>query len=357
MRRAACAAALVLAACAPEVGQPLFPREACRVVELIDAGSGAAVSGVEDIAWDPASRTLYVSAYDRLSVERADRAASAPEPPTGGLYALPQSALDGPVRVRVEDLIAPTLGRPGRPHGLDVKPRPEGGVRIAAVNRAFARGPNQDWQVRPELLILDAGGAAEPTLVARVLSPELCRANDVAWTPEGRAAVTLDRGVCTRYGGATHGGGALAFVSEDGALDFAPAPASFPNGVAVAQDGIWIADTLGKRLTLADDARRIAMPGAPDNLSLDARGRIIAALHPSLARFTPYRFGWSLGAAAPSRVVRFDPRRGTLAVLYDDPDGGSFAGATAAVAAGDKLILGGVREQGILVCESAGDSG
>lgn len=331
----------VCTACAPRVQPPAIAAQDCHRLELRTGGNP--VVGVEDVAFEPASRTLFLSAYDRRAVERAKG-----EPPAGGLYAVKVEALKGR-EAAVEDLLAPKLGAPARPHGLDVRALEAGVVRVAVVNRAFVEDGRGGWRRRPEINLLDIGPDAA-ALAGRVLGPRLCRANDVAFQDADSLIVSFDRGVCVEDGREPVGGPALGLVGLDGSVARQDAPVRFPNGVAATPAAVWIAGTLDAQISTSDGARRIALPGAPDNLTLDPQGRIIAALHPQLWRFALYRFAWPGFDRAPSRIVRYDPQRGSLRVLFDDPGGAVFSGATGAVVVEDQLVVAGVRERGVLVC-------
>lgn len=342
---AALLAALALAAgCAPQVRDPAIAAQACHRVAL--TAGGKPVVGVEDVAFEPLSRTLYLSAYDRRAVERARG-----EPPGGGLYALELEALAGD-RAEVRDLLAPVLGAPARPHGLDVRALGQGVVRIAVVNRAFAANEHGGWTRRPEIDVLDRGPEGVQ-LSARILGSRLCRANDLTFRDADSLLLSFDRGVCVEDGREPVGGPALGLVGLDGSISRQDSPLRFPNGVARTGGEVWVAGTLDGQIGAADGKRRVALPGAPDNLTLDARGRLIAAVHPQLWRFGLFRFAWPGFSRAPSRIVRYDPTRNSLRILFDDPGGETFSGATGAVAAENLLVIGGVREHGVLVCPLA----
>ncbi|MEM9169494.1 MAG: hypothetical protein AAGC56_07540, partial [Pseudomonadota bacterium] len=128
----AASAMLVAGACAREASPaPVFSREDCRRVALIDA-DGAPIFGVEDIAvFRPGDgkgdgdgdAQLILSAYDRSGVERA-LARNRPAP-TGGIYELAWRALvaaaragtpAAPVTLAAGDDLAGGV----RPHGVDV---------------------------------------------------------------------------------------------------------------------------------------------------------------------------------------------------------------------------------------------
>lgn len=343
---AALLGALALCACSPEAPQARIAAKDCHRLQLVH--NGVSVLGVEDLAYDPTSDTVFLSAYDRLAVERAPKGRDAPEPPGGGLFALPAAALVGQ-RAEPRELLGGLLPSVPRPHGIDVALAPNGAARVAVVNRAFVRDDAGRWRQRPEIVVVDMAPEGA-RFAARVLSPRLCRANDLAFQEPELLAVSLDRGACVEDGRQPVGGPAMAAATLEGSVRVAPSPVAFPNGVVSSFGKVWLAGTLESRLALLDGRRRVALPGSPDNLTTDTKGRLVAALHPQLWRFAGHRYGWWGFGRAPSRVVRFDPERGSLAVLFDDRDGNVFAGATAAAVVRNRLVLGAVREPGLLVC-------
>ncbi len=342
-------AVMALCGCAPRVSAALVSSQDCRQLALIDAATAQPVLGIEDAAFDAASRTLFVSAYDRLLVERARANGQTESPPAGGVYAISIDQL-GQSSLRVHDVLGEILPAPARPHGLDARALPGGDVRLAIINRAFLASTNSRvWHLRPELEIVDIT-ASGPRLISRILSPSLCSANDVAIVDAQTLRVTLDRGECLEDGHAPVGGPALATVTLDGATSTQRLSARFPNGVVQIGDQAWIASTTQNQVLQAGGPRRVTLPGAPDNLTLDGKGRLVIALHPQLWRFALHRYGWPGFANAPTRIVRFDPQRRSLAILFDDPEGKSFSGATFGLMAENKLVLGGIRVRGLLVC-------
>ena len=70
-------------------------------------------------------------------------------------------------------------------------------------------------------------------------------------------------------------------------------------------------------------------------------------MHPSLYRLAAYRHGYF--DTAPSRIVRVDLDR-KVEVLFDDPAGEVFSGASVAVMSGGTLVAGSMRDAGLLVC-------
>jgi hypothetical protein len=338
---------LLLAACAPAAAPPLLDAGQCRRLELVDE-AGRTVVGAEDLALDAEGGRLFVSAQDRLAVEARLGRRGDPPPPAGGLYALPLASLSAEGPVRVADLAGPALGTATRPHGIAFARGPDGHARLALVAREAVRDEAGRWRLAPRAVVLaEEAGTGGWRLERSVGGPALCHLNDVALTPGGRLLATLDRGPCPG-----EGRGVLVELGPDGTPPRTLASGyRFANGLAFDADGrLWLAETRSARLRAPAGGLRRDLPGHPDNLALAPDGRLLVALHPALIRLALHRFGWPLGARAPSRVVALDPETARVMTLFDDPGGRVFPGATAAVIAGDRLVLGAVRAPGLLVC-------
>ena len=322
------------AACAPAAPGRIDPDTCWRVALVDDAG--ASVIGAEDLAL--AGGVLLVSAYDRPAAERAARTADGPEPPTGGIYPVDPQALRRPARLIVHDLLRPALGRPSRPHGISAWVRQDGALMLAAVLRDYAR-EGGGWRMQASYALFhDTPGGWVKDWGPTDASPDL---NDVAIGPR-------------RFHGSFDGGRAWLGAADGRVATLPTGPSSayrFPNGlVRDAAGRLWIAQTRDERIVAFDGMGTIALPGGPDNLNLAPDGRILAAVHPSLIRYALHRYGWPGGARAPTRIVAADPVTGAVETLLDDPDGRVFAGATTAAQSGGLLVLGAVREPGLLVC-------
>lgn len=307
-------------AAAPPAALPArFSLDDCRRVSVFDAETGNAVAGAEDIVRVEGGDTLILSG-------RADPEASRAQ---GGLYAVSLWSLgDG------GDAVArPLLGRRDeafRPHGIGISPD---GARLAVVNRvAEGRAVIESGPLGPD-------GWQADTVAD---DPRFCRANDVDFAGATALRVTLDRADCTVSLRDLAGGtGAVALV-EGSAVTVERVGLAFPNGIA----GSWVAETRGRRLRGPDGT--VDLPGGPDNIGF-SDGRLIAALHPNLMRMGLFLNGWT-GSAA-SRIVAADPVTREVEVLFDDPEGRLFSGATVGVLAGDRLVAGSVRDTGLLYCE------
>lgn len=326
IRRAAatlvCAALLTTASAPPAKLHARFDTQDCRRVALADSRTGGRIAGAEDIARSPDGAMLIVSAHDRLDPARPD----------GGLYA-----------VRVDDLVSGTVAvvrplvdiasraTPFRPHGIALSPD---GRRLAVVNRIAERdavieiGRLTAWAWRPDTVVRD---------------PRLCRANDLAFDSGGGLTVAIDRADCAasvRDMLSATPTGSLGRI-EGGRFRTVATGLHFPNGIALET----VAETRAQRL-LRPDGRWVALPGGPDNLAADGDALIVAA-HPGLLRLWAYLNGWS--DRAPSRILRVtaDDR---IELLFDDPAGALFSGATAGIMAGGLLVAGSARDSGLLVC-------
>lgn len=320
----------------------------CRRVALIDAETGSPIRGAEDLALDPARNRLFISAYDRRAVETAaaSRAFLVPE---GAIYAVEFQALAkaGAGPVTLTPFVRPG-GVPGglRPHGLAYSPDRD---EIAFINRGYQKIDGK-WRRSAAILRVGADGVQ-----ANGAAPAHCGANDLV---EGRGGVyvTFDHEACD-WRAALEDALTLrrsGVSAEDGSRLFARA--AFANGLAGTSSGKFaLAATREKSILILGEeggslveTGRVALPGGPDNLTVAPDGAVIAAVHPSLTVMGLHR---RLGfGRAGSRVVRLDPESGAVEVLFDDPGGVKFNGATVAVLWDDALVLGSATDDGLLYC-------
>lgn len=350
LRRAAFICAIVSGAALPASASAVTPRyalETCSRVALVDATTGEKIRGAEDLAVDSVRQRLIVSAHDRRAVAKAASKGAA-EVPEGGIYAVAFDALRAG-EAPAAPLVAPeTIDGGLRPHGLIHLPQTD---EIAFVNRAYQKIAGK-WRLQSNverIAARDGAPVAEP-------SPAHCAANDLV-ADESGLLVSFDHGACNwrrsledafvlRRSGVSDEKGATLF---DGA--------SYANGLARLDDGsIAMAATRERALLILEgpgrlkEARRIALPGGPDNLTMSG-DKIVAAVHPSTMRLAA---SLKLGIGeAPSRVVKVDPADGSVDLLFDDPSGKTFAGATVAVERDGVLILGSATDEGLLVCSGS----
>jgi hypothetical protein len=330
----------------------------CRPVALVDAASGRPVTGVEDLAVDPASGLVLLSAYDRQADPGTPgRAGSA------GLYAFDPAAGAQGGRIAVRDLSRDFKRTdPLFPHGIDLLPGTEG--RLFVVNRRYESGADPAIPVTVELFDWDGARLAHRQTLA---DPRLCRANDlVALGPEA-LLVTGDRGACGGIGLLAEdvlglSGGHVLHWDGD-VLRRAADGIAFANGIAVRGDRTYVAATRGTAIHIyrtadlsdadagpAEPVGTIALPAGPDNLSWDREGRLLAAAHPDLFALFLFRGRWLGTETAPSRVLRIGVEAGEPLAYAVATEGESLSGATAAVETAGRLLIAGAHGDRMLIC-------
>ena len=299
----------------------------CRRVALIDAATGANITGAEDLALLPDGDSLIVSAHDRMDAGEPD----------GGLYRVSLWGLRNAERYEATNLInRETREEPFRPHGIAVSKQ---GGRLAVINRVG------DGQTVVEIGDLEA---ANWVASKRLTGKSLCRANDLNFVPAEveTLEITLDRQSCgTSFSDLVPGSTTGRTVLWDGGrLRLSRSGLAFPNGIS----GPYVSETRKDRI-LRPSGEPIRVPGGPDNLTREDSRTLLAAVHPGLRRIWLHLNGF--WPNAPSRIVRVDVLSSAVDVLFDDPAGELFSAATSAVFAKDMLIAGSVTDAGLLICQ------
>lgn len=343
-------AALALSGCARKVdGESLYTMGECRRVALIDSGTGKAVVGAEDLAFDAAARRILISAYDRRAVERQAQKRES-ELEQGGVYAASLDELKGEATaLSVTSIVArDTVAGGLRPHGVSFD---DARREITFINRSYQKIDGK-WRMTPRI---ERAGADGAVFIGDGGNPR-CSANDVAQIGD-RTFVSFDHGACGWRSGVED-----LFASSASGVETAEGEGVFQgvrhaNGViATANNGLALAATRDQSLYLLDETAegfkvrgKFNLPGAPDNLTMGDGGAILAALHPSLIAIGAQR---KLGfGRSGSRVVKIDPESGETALLFDDPKGQMFSAASAAIEKEGLLVIGSALDRGIVVCK------
>ena len=377
--------ALLVSACdlAPsEVGS----ADSCRRVTVVDAADPMAkpLRGIEDMSVGASG--IFLSAYDRL----ADREIA----PRGGIYWLPLDRLTAAAEtghVAVSEITGqlPSLATI-LPHGIAY--RPELDERLFVIDRRPADGGPAPaiWALE----FSDSPGvpqAINAALVGR--GSALCHANDLLPVGAGRLLVTRDRQSCGGFAlfwelvTGRDAGTVIALSRRDdtsGTIVEVAGDLAFPNGIARFSHGqkgldvdadtasletVAVATTRDDRLWImhagtGEFTQLERLPGdgislqGLDNLTPMDDGGLLAASHPNLFALFLHLQDMPGFRTAPSRVVRIHPDR-PVELLYASeggrPAGESFSGATVAVVASNRLVLGAAVDEGLLVCHLPGE--
>lgn len=310
------------------------------------AGSCQPVTGIpgpEDLQIDPATRTAFISSYDR----REDTG-------RGGIYAI---SIDDPLSAEWRDR---TGGAPEEfePLGLYF-------YRDAEYRRLFvANGATKSVELYD---VLDNGDLVhrETFKERRLTSP-----NDVVAVGPRDFYVTNDFGagrdsLLARVEFLTRARSGKLLQFNGMAWKLAAEDLRFANGVAASNDGrrIYVAETAGGALRIYDrDAANghltlsetVPMGVAIDNINVDRTGTLWIGAHPKPLILPLYAKNPSI--KAPSLVIRYDDMPGVLgkpAEVYAN-DGAEISASTAAARLGSTLLIGALFEKKFLICQLPG---
>ena len=309
-----------------------FSLDECRKISLRDSDTGELVEGAADMAMLPGGGSLAVAA-----IERDDR-----RRPFSGLFEV--SLFD--IEQRSEEIEVDELVKS---YNLDGGVYPEGiaingeGDRLAIINRI---GPDRRTVI--DVVELKDGTIGDSE---RFRHKAYCRANDLAFDLSGNLLIARDLAHCRpsiNDAFPWNATGLMLTLTPDGELTASEERYSFPSGIAIGPTGEpIIAETRSAKLTggFAD----ATLPGGPDNITVDDQGALIIAVHPSVWTLYLYNSGWAFNS--PSRVIRADPERSDIEVLFDDPTSELMSAVSVGVMHEEKLYMGSPYDEGILVCE------
>lgn len=334
------------------------PLAACWSILLTDPETGEQIKGVEDIAFDAKTGEVFLSAYDRRKVLQEIGAGHLSH--QGGIYYFSAKALkDQPARLTP----AKASGEFGKfspflPHGMSFSRRINR-EKMIAVNRVYDPGAPLKISSRIEVLGWDG-----TTLTAKetLQSERICSPNDLAVYWRG-FFVTNNRADC-RTGrdntDETFDPTGTVYQYKNGEFKLFAKDLLFPNGVEVLKRGkgdyLAVALTRDEKILLykistGELIREIEVPGAPDNLTVDAKGDIYFTIFPNLLDYYFY-ITETLGVEkTPTGVFRITAASNwhTVDMLFHD-DGDLISGASVAQRAGDFLIMGSGWDDNIAAC-------
>ena len=355
--------AVFMAACSSSdspLPQAQYTSQNCTRIAL--HADGARIVGAEDLDIDRATRTLFISAYDRRAAEKAAKK-GARAIPEGGLYKVsidqllaqaansPSGGASNPPPLAVSALVKREEVVGGlRPHGVSFDPITQ---EVSFINRAYNHAGDK-WRMTARIERVGASG--EAFMGAATRAP--CAANDLV-SEHRKTMISFDHGFCDwRKSLETVFSLKRSGVAMNGAVVYGGG--LFANGVVrLASSDLALAETRDKSLVILRQntdgltvAARHKLPGGPDNLTLSEDGAVIAALHPDLMKMGAHRrLGWA--KRAPSRIVKIDPQSGAYQLLFDDREGALFSAATVGLLWRDAFSVGSVTDDGLLVCQKS----
>ncbi len=327
-------------------GAPSYPQLSCERLEL--KHDNQPIIGAEDMAYDPQSGFIYISAYER----REKRA--------GGIYRFHNET---PQNIeKVTSIVV------DYPHGLTLQ-RSGSDLTLSLIARDLSNPKIMAASLR-RFTSKEEGEFSE--IMPAITDSSLCAANNLITlhnTEFGKTEfdetglhqtnlgylVTQDHQSCSL----AQQGRENIFNPKSGSLTyFGPKKESpalkdlyFANGITANNRNIFVAETRAKQISIYQNdgalspSHTVKLPGGPDNLTLNEAGEIIAALHPNLIGFAAYRAGWG-----PRVKSRFAIMSAQQSLTTYDVGADILSGATVALQVKDDIYLGAAYDAGIARC-------
>jgi hypothetical protein len=255
----------------------------------------------------------------------------------------PAERLVDPILVKNAEICPGPLPPDGlAPHGMDLVVEGEPSWLLLVVNHG-TRESIEIYDVTP------TDDAPHLRWLGCIPLPDGFAANDVAALPDGELVASaspkgsLALGFLRLLLGQS-GGDVLVWSAESGWQHVEGSRVGLPNGIAVKDDRLFLADWSGSRLVRIDreTGRRteVALPHHPDNLSWTADGRLLVAGQIGSPRIALGCMKATVRTCGqPWSVIEVDPD--TLATTtVAEGDGADFGAASSAVRVGDTLVIG-----------------
>jgi arylesterase/paraoxonase len=305
--------------------------------------------GAEDMDIDHETATVYIAAASRRNSKDF-------RPDPGAMFRWQLDKQAAPTK-----LAARGIGEALRPHGIGLYVHPSGERRLFAVQHS-PRGESV-FVFRIE----DEQDKSFLTLARTVTAPHFASLNDVTGSGLEAFYVTNDHG---RRGPGRQLLDDAAMLARASVMYFDGTSARivadklrYANGITLTPDGqrVFVAETTGYQIRsyvrqpngdLRPSDPPLSVDTSPDNFSIDDRGNLLLAGHPSPLQFV--RHARSKDQPAPSEVVQLSvlsSASGPASVqrIYREP-GKLLSASSVAVAHGSHLLIGGVFDRGILHC-------
>ncbi|MCH7806031.1 MAG: hypothetical protein IH995_02650 [Proteobacteria bacterium] len=328
-------------------GEPLLT--ACWGVEVYDDLTGEKVVGVEDLDFDPATGTIFMSAYDRRAVAREIEAGKVTT--QGGIYTINISDITEEGILKVTDISREfkEAGNEFRPHGFVFVP--ETYPEIIAINRLYSYSDSK-LSVAPAFLgfeLLDGNWVH----TRQVILEGVCDPYDVLKTGAMLIPMMMFTDVTGKCEGGNYSQGVVKIYAGK-KPDIVINDLSFPNGIVATRKFFAVAQTRDDSILIfesedTEESKKIKLPIAPDNLTVDQDDNLYVAGFPNLIDYYFYMKSWMGVNKSPSAAYRISPETYEQTLLFKD-NGSMISGATVALRAGDYLILGSGWDDNIAIC-------
>ncbi len=316
----------------------------CRTIPSAD--------GPEEIAFDPQSRLVFISARDRRKPRDNPN-------PNDGLYVF---SID-----RANDMPRKLSGVPENfhPHGMSLYRDREGNLTLMVINHRAKKSSVVE--------IFDAAAAPDKVQLfhrATIEGSLLLSPNDVVAVGRDRFYVTNDKGSTSAFGiwlerNLLLGRSKLVYF-DGGKLVVASQGLQSANGIGVSPDGtkIYVAELSARQLRIynrdqfsgaltepEDEAQRsYGLPLGIDNIDVAPDGSIAVAGHTKIPESRA--FLTQPDKPSPSAVYLVNTKNGypvSSGILFAD-DGRRLGASSTGVRIGDRLIVSSPYEKKILDC-------
>lgn len=319
-------------------GEPFLT--ACQAVDLIDDVTGEKVIGVEDLDFDLATDTIFLSAYDRRAVAHEIKAGNVTT--QGGIYTLKLDDIPGSSILPVHDISQAYKEEKNefRPHGFALFPL---GRSLVVINRRFSNFKDKaKLTPRIEKFLISSDGFVH---MKTVNFEDVCDPYDLAFDETDFVYTDAAENCSNSWFGKK---GTLR-LHKDSGTEIIAENLFFPNGVAYTNKTLAVAQTTDFSILELKSSTNIPLSIAPDNLTIDQDDNLYVAGFPNLLDYYLYMKGWFGVKKSPSVAYRIAPKTYDQTLLFED-DGTMISGATVALRVGDYLILGSAWDDHIAIC-------
>jgi arylesterase/paraoxonase len=315
---------------------PATNNNMCRAIDVFP--------GTEDVTIDPKTDIVFVSAANR-------RIAEGSSAEQGGIYAFP---LNNPDLIQKVSTDSPD---DFQPHGISLWSGSDdyGNMvtRLFVINHAATANIVE---------IFDVGPNGALTHHESIQFQDLTSPNDLLAVGPNAFYATIDRKYKKGAMASLEAYLALPLASTvyfDGFDGFTAVEGlKYANGINMSLDGntVYIAEVLRREIGVYSRnpangelkyQKSIALDTGPDNIEIDTDGNLYVAGHPFIFDFLKHAENEQ--HISPSQVLKINPNTGTTQTIFMD-DKGLINAASVGAFHDDKLVIGAVFDEHVLIC-------